>query len=1019
MKRILIITCILLSVFQVRAAVTATNNSPKFVGNTVNLTATGGAGATYFWHGPNGFTSTLQNPTIPTIILRDSGLYTVVETIAGVSDSITTFVHVDSISVLSTRLCVGSGIQFYSFGGVAGTYHWHGPNGFISLAANPSIMPSVLADSGLYTFVETIGGISDSSTIRIIIDSMPYAPLTAWTNDQWTGNPFCVGSSIHFYVSDTAFGFTYLWTGPGFPTGSSLQDPVIPAATLGDGGTYTVLVRNGTCSSTTTLTVTVNARVTPPIPVIPVIFPICSGKTLNLTCTDTAGAEYMWTGPNGFSSTLQSPSIPNIITAYSGLYSVSAYYGGCPAIGNTTVYVTVDSTPKVDSIYSIPLHPCAAVAGGVPNTFTLNVISPTPGTKYTWTGPLAFSSTIYDPTRDSISTAMSGYYSVIVYKTYGAFTCYDSVFTNVTVGQTPLKPTTTTNTPCSGGSGTLILTGTSSPPGGTWYWAAPDGWTSNLQNPTRSPVPIGGGGLYTVTDSIGFCGSPIDSIYVTIDTTPTIPSFITNSPICAGDTLKIYAVDSLDSALHLGFLWTNSHGVTFTTQNIIIPNADTSKSGLYTLVVQPGPCQVSNFVSYVVSPVPTLKVSNNSPVCTGGILNFTSIIDTGVTISWVGPYSFMSTIPDPSRSPVILEYTGIYQITVTARLGCSKTVNDTVVVHATPNPPQIKYLTYCQEFPADSVQVIGSNLLWYSNDIAGTTGSPNPPVPSTANVGLTYYFVTQTVQGCISSLDSVLVTINPRPKIAATPISSTICPYDTVIVQLADTSSTPITYKWYPFYDVKDSLMYAPIGKNAISTKVYPIVTQEYTIVGTNSYGCTDTTYTTVNVLPAAIIDLGDSIILYPGEVAHLQAVSNCSSFNWFPPETLDNRYISSPTASPTTNTKYILTATNEYGCVGVDSVKVHVYTKSIVNLPNAFTPGTGVNYIFKIQDRGIVSLVSFNIYNRWGVLVFSTSDINQGWDGTYKAAPQPMDVYVYVVTAITDDNGRQELFQGNITLLR
>ena len=59
-----------------------------------------------------------------------------------------------------------------------------------------------------------------------------------------------------------------------------------------------------------------------------------------------------------------------------------------------------------------------------------------------------------------------------------------------------------------------------------------------------------------------------------------------------------------------------------------------------------------------------------------------------------------------------------------------------------------------------------------------------------------------------------------------------------------------------------------------------------------------------------------------------------------------------------------------------------------------------------------------FRIFNRWGQEIFSTSDIDQGWDGMYKGSSQPIGVYVYMVEAITS-TGREFVKQGNVTLIR
>lgn len=88
--------------------------------------------------------------------------------------------------------------------------------------------------------------------------------------------------------------------------------------------------------------------------------------------------------------------------------------------------------------------------------------------------------------------------------------------------------------------------------------------------------------------------------------------------------------------------------------------------------------------------------------------------------------------------------------------------------------------------------------------------------------------------------------------------------------------------------------------------------------------------------------------------------------------------------------------------------------------MPNAFSPGsgTGINDELHIIVKGMATLNYFRIWNRWGQLIFESTDINQGWDGRFKGVPQPLGTYVYLIDA-TSSTGKKFYKQGNITLLR
>lgn len=173
-------------------------------------------------------------------------------------------------------------------------------------------------------------------------------------------------------------------------------------------------------------------------------------------------------------------------------------------------------------------------------------------------------------------------------------------------------------------------------------------------------------------------------------------------------------------------------------------------------------------------------------------------------------------------------------------------------------------------------------------------------------------------------------------------------------------------------------------------------------------------------VNPDAVLDAGDTQTIFPGESAQLYANGNCSFFTWNPPFGLNYTDIKNPMASPSVSTRYFVTARTEAGCSTIDSVDVLVSPESILDLPNAFSPGSGtsLNDELRIMVRGIVSLNSFKVFNRWGEEIFSTTDITKGWNGQWKGKPQPMGAYVYVIDAVSQ-TGKRFYKQGNVTLIR
>lgn len=112
------------------------------------------------------------------------------------------------------------------------------------------------------------------------------------------------------------------------------------------------------------------------------------------------------------------------------------------------------------------------------------------------------------------------------------------------------------------------------------------------------------------------------------------------------------------------------------------------------------------------------------------------------------------------------------------------------------------------------------------------------------------------------------------------------------------------------------------------------------------------------------------------------------------------------------------LTAMNQYSCADTICKNVYAEILPLADVPTGFSPnGDGNNDIVFVRGFSIKEM-DFKIYNRWGQLVFESTDREKGWDGTFNGKPQPMDAYAYVLTATFKD-GTHYKKKGNITLLR
>jgi len=167
----------------------------------------------------------------------------------------------------------------------------------------------------------------------------------------------------------------------------------------------------------------------------------------------------------------------------------------------------------------------------------------------------------------------------------------------------------------------------------------------------------------------------------------------------------------------------------------------------------------------------------------------------------------------------------------------------------------------------------------------------------------------------------------------------------------------------------------------------------------------------------------GDDTTVVIGQPIQLSAVdvdtSGFTSYVWSPPQGLSDPNIANPTAVVTGDITYTVVATTTSGCSATAKIVIGAATTAGIIVPNAFTPNNdGHNDILKINAFGIRSLKYFRIYNRWGQLVFATSQADAGWDGSIGGQPAATGAYVWVAAGV-DYTGRPVEGRGTVILIR
>ena len=523
------------------------NNAPICAGSTLLLGTQTLAGATYVWSGPGGWTSNAEDPSRPNATTAMSGNYTLYVVVAGCTSSVAT----QNITILNNSvqpnfttnspICSGTTLVLNGPTYPGATYVWSGPGGWTSGGEDPTRPNATAAMSGVYSLYVVAGGCtSATATQNVTINSAPAAPVIS------SNTPICTPGTINLF-GPTVAGATYVWSGPGGWT-SNLEDPTRPNANLSMAGTYSLYIVVAGCTSATTSTnVAVNG---PPIPVVNVPQQLCQGQTANLYSGTYPGATYVWSGPNGFTASIETPVINNVATANTGTYTLYLVQSGCTSV-TASSYMEVISTTAPNIASNSP------VCVGSTINLTSNTIA---GATYNWSGPGGFTSTAEDPTRPSATVAMSGSYSM--YAVVSGCTS-TTASTNVQVNPIPTVNAVGNQTVCAGAP-TTTVNFSGSVGGATYNWTNSNpaiglGASGNgnilsftAANATSAPITA----TITVTPTAAGCTGTPTSFTITVNPTPTVNA-VPNQTVCNG--APVTAVKFGGPIPGTSFAWTNSN----------------------------------------------------------------------------------------------------------------------------------------------------------------------------------------------------------------------------------------------------------------------------------------------------------------------------------------------------------------------------------------------------------------------------------------------------------------------------
>ncbi len=376
--------------------------------------------------------------------------------------------------------------------------------------------------------------------------------------------------------------------------------------------------------------------------------------------------------------------------------------------------------------------------------------------------------------------------------------------------------------------------------------------------------------------------------------------------------------------------------------------------------------------------------------------------------NWLPDYNISSlSSPSPYVSP---KQTTVYNVTINYK-GCS--VDDSVKVNVIDRVDLAlpADTTICK---TDTI-ILNPNtnalyFLWSPSEGLSSTTIKNPIASPLSN---TRYSVIASVGKCNASSNQA-VNIVSYPSAQANG-NAIIC-YGKTTQLNATINGT--YFKWSP----TNSLLNA----NTLNPIAGPQATTSYILTVTDTFGCPKPAYDTVvvNVIPKVAVFAGNDTIAVINQPIQLKVTAIAgSNYEWAPSTYLSSAFVQNPVAvfpGGLDTITYTVHAVTEQGCAGSDDIKIYLFeTRPSIFIPSAFTPNSdGLNDVLRPTIAGMQKFTFFNVYNRWGQLLYTTSQQGQGWDGNFNGKKQPSGTYVYTAGAV-DYTNKNYFIKGTFVLIR
>lgn len=510
-------------------------------------------------------------------------------------------------------------------------------------------------------------------------------------------------------------------------------------------------------------------------------------------------------------------------------------------------------------------------------------------------------------------------------------------------------------------------------------------------------------------------------------TYPLTPIQVQNITVNAGLDQNICPgqVANLSGSGAVNYSWTPA--VSLSNPNVPNPTSNPATTTQYILTgTTPDGCINYDTVQVIVEPVPSVSFINQN-VCLGTPVTFnnTSTINSGLITSYNWDFG-NGTYSNQTSPTVSYNNFGNYTVTLsaTSNMGCQSSYSSNVIIYRLPIA-SFEVSKICvnepSEFINNSLIFNGQGAYQWTITGTGANAGYGPFVFNQNNLNTTFsssgtYTILLQVMDSAMCLHSVQQEINIQPVIANAGVDDSVCIGSQT--QLFAANLPGYSFTWSPSVGLSNPYSWNPVCDVATTTT--------YTLTAQNAMGCSASDQITVYVFPipqAGFMVNPTELSIYNPVANFLNTSIGAVNYIWdFDDGSGSNLQNPSHSFNKPGYYDVHLFAINESGCVSDTTQRIYVEGDFSLYVPSAFTPSNdGLNEVFFVKGVGIDTKdFSLRIYSRWGDLVYYSTDINQGWDGTFhnNGTLMKSDIYVYKIS-LKNYLGKIKEFEGSVNLLR